>query len=53
MGDSLRDRIAHALLWTTEEIQPGRGKAQVRIHSMYLDDIQRHTRRGDAGDYCL
>jgi len=48
VAESIRDRVAQALFWTTEQLEPGRGRSQVRIYSMYLDDIQKHTRRGDV-----
>ena len=44
MADSVRARVANSLVWTTDQIDPGRGKAQVRIHAMYLDDLQKRTR---------
>jgi hypothetical protein len=45
MADSLRDRVARALVWTTDEIEPGRGKRQPRVCDMYLGDIQKHLGR--------
>lgn len=45
MADTLRDRVAAALVWTTDQIEQGRGKSQRRIMDMYLGDIQRHLGR--------
>ncbi|HUY10046.1 MAG TPA: hypothetical protein VMW80_11500 [Candidatus Dormibacteraeota bacterium] len=42
MADSLKERVARALVWTTDQIEPGRGKAQPRVSDMYLGDIQKH-----------
>ena len=44
-GDTLRDRVARALVWTTDQIESGRGKSQIRIMDMYLGDIQKHLGR--------
>ncbi len=44
MADSVRARVANSLVWTTDQIQSGRGQAQVRIHAMYLDDLQKKAR---------
>lgn len=42
MADNLKDRVARALVWTTDQIESGRGKRQPRICDMYLGDIQKH-----------
>lgn len=45
MAERLRDRVARALVWTTDQIESGRGKSQVRVMDMYLGDIQKHLGR--------
>jgi len=45
VADTLRDRVARALVWTTDQIESSRGKSQVRIMDMYLGDIQKNLGR--------
>src|SRR4051812_16617501 len=45
MATNLRGRVAAALAWTSDQIESGRGKWQVRIMSLYLDEIQKHLGR--------
>jgi hypothetical protein len=45
LADTLKGRVAGALVWTTDQMEPGRGKRQVTTNDMYLGDIQRHLGR--------